>query len=53
MFVKELKMYVDYLKNELENYTEEFTTAQLKKWNAFKSNVLTGIDYYLDLFENN
>ncbi|WP_291130072.1 hypothetical protein [Flavobacterium sp. UBA7682] len=51
MFVKELKMYVDYLKNELENYTEEFTTAQLKKWNAFKSNVLTGIDYYLDLFE--
>jgi hypothetical protein len=52
MFVKELKMYVDYLKNELENATEEFTTAQLKKWNAFKSNMLIGIDYYIDLFAN-
>ncbi|MFN3752937.1 hypothetical protein [Flavobacterium sp.] len=50
MFVNELKMYVDYLKNELDNYTEEFTTAQLKKWNAFKSNLLAGIEYYIDLF---
>jgi hypothetical protein len=50
MFVKELTMYVAYLKNELDNYTEEFTTAQLKKWNAFKSNMLMGIDYYIDLF---
>ncbi|MFN3968959.1 hypothetical protein [Flavobacterium sp.] len=50
MFVKELAMYVDYLKNELDNYTEEFTAAQLKKWNAFKSNMLLGIDYYIDLF---
>lgn len=52
MFVKELKMYVDYLKNELENYTAEFSMTQLKKWNAFKSNMLIGIDYYLDLFAN-
>ncbi|MBP6558011.1 MAG: hypothetical protein KA213_06565, partial [Flavobacterium sp.] len=48
MFVKELTMYVDYLKNELDNYTEEFTTAQLKKWNAFKNNMLVGIEYYID-----
>jgi len=50
MFVKELKMYVDYLKNELEHFTDELTLVQLKKWTAFKSNMLNGIDYYLDLF---
>ncbi|MEK8179164.1 hypothetical protein WMW71_02315 [Flavobacterium buctense] len=50
MFVKELTMYVDYLKNELDNHTVEFTAAQLKKWDAFKSNMLVGIDYYIDLF---
>ena len=50
MFVKELKMYVDYLKNELDQFTDNFTVAQLKKWNAFKNNILAGIDYYSDLF---
>lgn len=50
MFVKELKMYVDYLKNELDQFTDDFTAAQLKKWNAFKNNILGGIDYYADLF---
>ncbi|MBF6641598.1 hypothetical protein IVB69_08900 [Flavobacterium sp. J49] len=52
MFVNELKMYVDYLKNELDQFTDDFTTAQLKKWNAFKSNLLSGIEYYSDLFVN-
>jgi hypothetical protein len=50
MFVKELKMYVDYLKNELDNAIIEYTSAQLKKWNAFKNNLLAGIAYYIDLF---
>lgn len=50
MFIKELKMYVDYLKNELEHFTDDFTSTQLKKWNAFKSNLLSGIAYYSDLF---
>ncbi|GAA4033146.1 hypothetical protein GCM10022386_16910 [Flavobacterium cheonhonense] len=50
MFIKELKMYVDYLKNELEQFTDDFTSAQLKKWSAFKSNLLSGIAYYSDLF---
>ncbi|ASV29448.1 hypothetical protein [Maribacter cobaltidurans] len=51
MFVKELKIYVDYLKNEIETNSEEVTTKQIKKWEAFKSNLFNGIAYYQDLFQ--
>ena len=50
LFVKELKMYLDYLKNEITAVTEEITLGQIKKWNSFKNNLLQGIDYYEDLF---
>ena len=50
IFVNELKMYVDYLKNEIEEYSESFTNAQTKKWKTFKSNLLEGVSYYENLF---
>ena len=50
LFVKELKMYIAYLKNEIENIAGEKTLSQIKKWNTFKSNLLSGIDYYEKLF---
>ncbi|NRT15221.1 hypothetical protein HNP99_001568 [Flavobacterium sp. 28A] len=50
MFVKELKMYVDYLKNEIDTISTEVTAAQIKKWNLFSNNLLEGIDYYKNLF---
>lgn len=50
LFIKELKMYVEYLKNELTNFTDEITAGQIKKWNSFKSNVIAGIEYYETLF---
>ena len=50
LFVKELKMYLDYLKNEISAVTEEITLGQIKKWNSFKNNLLPGIEYYEDLF---
>ena len=50
MFVKELKMYVDYLKNEINTISEDLSLKQIKKWNAFKSNLFVGIAYYQDLF---
>ncbi|SDH41368.1 hypothetical protein SAMN04488062_10768 [Flavobacterium omnivorum] len=50
LFVKELKMYLDYLKNEISVVTEEITLGQIKKWNSFKNNLLSGIGYYEDLF---
>jgi hypothetical protein len=49
LFVKELKMYVDYFRNEIENILGEITNAQLKKWNTFKANILDGIEYYNNL----
>jgi hypothetical protein len=30
MFVKELKMYIDYLKNEIKGVSQEITAAKLK-----------------------
>ena len=53
MFVKELKMYVDYLKNEIDTISQEVTANQIKKWNSFKSNLLEGIAYYQNLFSEN
>lgn len=51
VFINELKMYVDYLKNEVEEVSNEMTTAQAKKLQAFKSNLLDGIEYYVKLFK--
>ena len=50
LFVKELKMYLDYLKNEIATVSAEITVAQIKKWNSFKNNLMQGIAYYEDLF---
>ncbi|OXA86552.1 hypothetical protein [Flavobacterium hercynium] len=46
LFVKELKMYVDYFRNEIESFSTELTANQLKKWNSFKANLMDGIEYY-------
>ncbi|WP_246296571.1 hypothetical protein [Winogradskyella vidalii] len=50
MFVKELKMYVDYLKNEIDTFSEGLSAKQIKKWTAFKSHLFDGIAYYKGLF---
>ncbi|KIO52157.1 hypothetical protein [Flavobacterium hibernum] len=52
LFVKELKMYVEYFRNEIENISGEITNAQLKKWNTFKTNLFEGIEYYHNLLES-
>nr|WP_314835759.1 hypothetical protein [uncultured Flavobacterium sp.] len=52
LFVKELKMYMDYFKNEIKEAASEITTPQIKKLQAFKNNMLDGIAYYENLFSN-
>lgn len=52
VFVKELKMYVDYLKNEISDFSTNLSAGQIKKWNLFKNNLIEGIKYYHDLFSN-
>lgn len=50
MFIKELQLYVDYLKEEIGK-TIEVTKKNIKKWQTFKTNLLEGITYYNSTFE--
>ena len=50
LFVKELRMYLDYLKNEIVAVSDEITAPQIKKWHSFQKNLIEGIAYYEDLF---
>lgn len=49
MFVKELGIYVDYLKNEIEDSVETINERKLKYFEEFKSNLLSGVEYYESL----
>lgn len=52
MFVKELTIYVAYLKKELEEIGANLTVGQTKKYAAFKENLIEGIAYYQMLFSS-
>ncbi|MGV8992995.1 MAG: hypothetical protein ACOH1O_02750 [Flavobacterium sp.] len=51
MFVNEIKMYVDYIKEELLHLSENAPATQIKKLTNFKANLLSGINYYNELFD--
>ena len=53
IIINELKMYMDYLKNEINEFSEQITAAQTKKLKAFKSNLNEGIEYYQSLIASN
>jgi hypothetical protein len=53
VIINELKMYMDYLKNEINEFSEQITAPQVKKLKAFKNNLNEGIDYYQSLLESN
>lgn len=50
MFIKELKMYVDYLIKEVKKAAKEPTEKQRQYFTEFKNNMLDGIAYYQELF---
>ncbi len=50
VFIKELKIYVDYLKEKLEECKDEYSAPDIKYFNTFKKNLQEGIAYYKDLF---
>lgn len=50
MFVKELKLYVDYLKNQIAEAPSLFSEKQLKYFHEFARNLQDGIDYYKNLY---
>ena len=52
LFAKELEMYIDYLKNDIQSISEEINNAKTKKLESFKNNLLEGIEYYQQLLTN-
>ena len=50
LFIKELGLYVDYLKNKIEEMAIPLTGKEEKYINTFHKNLLEGIEYYKDLF---
>lgn len=51
MFVKELYLYVDYLKRKIMECGEEISSKDTKYFSTFKDNLLKGIEYYRSIFK--
>ncbi len=51
MFVKELTIYIDFLKNKIEEAKCKFNKKQENYLNAFAKNLNEGISYYESLFQ--
>jgi len=50
MFINEINIYIDYLKNKFEEAKETFTAKQEKYFLTFTNNLNEGINYYQKLF---
>jgi hypothetical protein len=50
MFVKELKLYVDYLKHNIAETPAPFSDKQMKYFETFSRNLHDGIEYYKNLY---
>jgi len=49
MFMKELSLYMDYLKRELRQLRDEVTTKQQRYFTTFRANLEEGMRYYEEL----
>jgi len=49
LFVNELKLYVDYLKKDIENSLSNLSDKNLKRIENFRQQLLNGIEYYQTL----
>jgi len=52
MFIKELNIYIEYLKNRIDESKVSMTKKQEKYLHNFTNNMHTGIEYYKGLFGN-
>lgn len=50
MFIKELNIYIDFLKQKLEDAKFSMDVKQTKQWSKFSNNIDDGIKYYQGLF---
>ena len=49
MFIEELRLYIDYLKKQIQAKMESITAREESYFHEFKANLQTGIDYYKSL----
>jgi hypothetical protein len=49
MFINELRLYIDYLKKEIQTRYDSITTREQNRFNTFKANLQDGITYYKSL----
>ncbi len=50
MFMKELKLYLNYLEEKISAITLPPSKSQIKYFSTFTANIIEGIDYYKKLF---
>ncbi len=50
LFVNELRLYIDYLKREVERHAANLTEKKQTYFRTFRENLITGIRYYETLF---
>jgi len=50
MFIKELRIYVDYLRNDVLKSLDSLSEQKTKYFTEFKNNLLDGIEYYREIF---
>lgn len=51
MFVNELEMYVNHLKDEIDKNLEHLTKRQTRYFENFKTSLLDGVNYYKGVFD--
>ncbi len=51
-FIKELELYIKYLKEKIEESTLDFNKKQEKYFKKFLNNMNEGISYYTELFDD-
>ena len=51
MFIKELDIYLEYLKNRIDETKGALNRKQEKYFSTFTNNLKEGISYYVDLFD--
>ncbi|WP_103867286.1 hypothetical protein [Aquimarina sp. I32.4] len=51
MFIKELAIYIEYLKNKVEETKETISDKQKKYFSTFANNLKDGVSYYENLFQ--
>ncbi|MBL7966657.1 MAG: hypothetical protein JNK09_06620 [Prolixibacteraceae bacterium] len=51
LFIKELKMYIDYLGGKMEETIKPISDKQRKHFETFQDNLNKGVEYYKELFQ--